>query len=248
MSDLGARQRAIARVCLAAAAPDDALALLGGDPGRWRVYRDLVRNRIWAALVEALPRTLAAAGAERFGGWFTRFLDEAPPRTRYVREVAPAFGVWVRAAEGDGLARPSPWLPDALALDLAEHHVALSGARLDLSRVTDFSMDRPAALDPTHRRVRLRWTTDAGAMVERPRALLLHRHPTHGSVETLELSPLGADLLDAMDDGATPVTAAIGAVLSRSALPADGGFAEAFAGLLADLMERGVLHGSFAST
>ena len=165
-----------------------------------------------------------------------------------VREVAPAFGAWVRAAEGDGLARPSPWLPDALALDLAEHRVALSDARLDPCRVVAFAMDRPAALNPTHRRVRLRWAIEGGAVVERPRTLLLHRHPTLGSVETLELSPLGAELLDAMDDGATPVTAAIGGVLSRSGLPADGAFAEAFAGVLADLMERGVLLGSFAPT
>lgn len=94
MSDLDGRQRALARVCLAAALPDVALALLEGDTARWRVYRDLVRNRLWAALVEALPRTLAAAGAERFGGWFTRFLDEAPPRTRYLREL------WRRPSRG----------------------------------------------------------------------------------------------------------------------------------------------------
>lgn len=246
MSDLDGRQRAIARVCLGEAPPADALALLGGDPRRWQVYRDLVCTRLWRALLEALPRTYVAAGGERFGGWFTRFLDEAPPRTRFVREVAPAFGAWVRAAEGEALSRPAPWLPEALALDLAEHHVALSDARLDPSEMAAFSMDLPAALDPAHRRVRGRWAVEGEAVVERPRTLLLHRHPTLGSVETLELSALGADLLDAMDDGATPVTAAIGGVLSRSGLSADGAFAEAFAGLLSDLMEREVLLGSFA--
>jgi hypothetical protein len=127
-------------------------------------------------------------------------------------------------AEGEALSRPAPWLPEALALDLAEHHVALSDARLDPSELAAFSMDLPAALDPAHRRVRVRWAVEGEAVVERPRTLLLHRHPTLGSVETLELSALGADLLDAMDDGATPVTAAIGGVLSRRGLSADGAF------------------------
>ncbi len=244
MSDLDARQRAIARVCLGEEPPTDALALLGGDPRRWQVYRDLVRTRLWRALLEALPRTYAAAGPDRFGGWFTRFLDEAPPRTRYVREVAPAFGAWVRAAEGDALSRPAPWLPDALTLDLAEHRVALSDARLDPSRVAPFSMDLPAALDPAHCRARLWWAMDGASAIHRPRALLVHRHPATGRAETLELDALDAEVVDAMDDEATPVTAAVLSVLNRHGLAADAAFSGRLAGLLADLMERGVLLGS----
>lgn len=248
MSDLDAQQRALARVCLDGTLPDESLAALGGDPRRWQVYRDLVRSRLWRALGEALPRTLATAGAARFGGWFTRFLEEAPPRTRYLREVAPAFGEWVRAAEGQALAEPSAWLPDALAIDLTEHHVALSDERLDPSRVTAFAMDLPAALDPTHRRLQVRWFVEGEAVIERPRVLLLHRDPTSGRVETLQLSPLGAELMDAMDDEVTPVTASVHAVLMRNSLPADGTFAEGFAGLLADLMDRQVLLGSLVRT
>lgn len=243
MSDLDARQRAIARACLGEAPPADALALLGGDPRRWQIYRDLVRTRLWRVLLEALPRTYAAAGDERFGGWFTRFLGEAPPRTPFVREIAPAFGTWVRAAEGEELTRPAPWLPEALARDLAEHEVALSDARLDPSKLADFLMELPAALDPTHRRLRVRWEVEGPEAVERPRTLLIHRHPASGRAETLELDELDAEIMDAMDT-ATPVTDAVLAVLKRRGEEADGALSMRLADLLADLMDRGILRGS----
>lgn len=244
MSDLHAKQRALARVCLGAALDEPSLSALGGDAGRWQVYRDLVRGRLWAAVTEALPRTLAAAGSERFGAWFTRYLEGDPPRTRYVREVAPAFARWIRETEGEALASPSPWLPEGLSLDLAEHHVGLSDARLDPSRVTAFSMDLPAALDPTHRRLRLHWEPMGDALVERPRALLLHRDAALHTVETLALTPMTADVLDALDDGVTPAVEAVRSVLSRHDVVAGAAFIESLAGLLAELMERRVLAGS----
>ena len=244
MSDLDALQRALAGVCLAPAVDAAALAALGGDARRWWVYRELVRSRLWALVGEALPRTLAAAGSERFGGWFTGYLANDPPRTRHVRDVAPAFAAWVRAAEGAGLTTPSAWLPEALALDLAEHHVGLSPARLAAARVTDFAMDLPAAFDPTHRRLRLRWEPVGDAVRERPRALLLHRHATEPAIETLALTPLAADVLDALDDGVTPAAQAVRAVLTRHDVAAGAAFLEGLAGLLADLLERGVLVGS----
>jgi hypothetical protein len=135
-------------------------------------------------------------------------------------------------------------LPDGLSLDLAEHHVGLSDARLDPSRVTDFSMDLPAALDPTHRRLRLRWEPLGDGLVERPRALLLHRDAARYTVETLSLTPMTADVLDALDDGVTPAAEAVRSVLSRHDVVAGAAFVESLAGLLAELMERGVLAGS----
>jgi hypothetical protein len=241
VSDLVTSQRRIAALCLAAEVDEAALASLGGDPRRWRVYRDLVRNRLWALCLEGLPRAFAAAGVERFGGWFTRFLEADPPRTHFARDVAPALGAWALRDEGDAL---EPWLAEALAHDLAEHHVGLTNARPDASRVTDFAMHLPAALDPAHRRLRLRWERVDDAWVERPRALLLHRHATQHTVETLALTPMAADVLDAMDDGVTPAAEAVRAVLSRHDVVAGAVFVESFAGLLAELMERGVLAGS----
>ena len=244
MSELDAAQRALAAVCLGARVDEAALVALGGDPRRWRVYRDLVRNRLWALALEGLPRTLAAAGVERFGGWFADMLERDPPRTRFARDVAPALAEHIRALAGDALATAEPWVCEALAHDVAEHHVGLTADRLDPSRVTDFAMDLPAALDPGHRRLRLRWERVDGEWTERPRALLLHRHPTRHTVEALALNPLAADLLDALDEGTTPATDAVRAVLARHDVAAGAAFIEGLAALLAELMERGVLLGS----
>ena len=51
-------------------------------------------------------------------------------------------------------------------------------------------------------------------------------------------------MLDALDDGVTPATGAVRSVLSRHDLAAGAVFIESLAGLLAELMERGVLRGS----
>lgn len=241
MSDLDAVRRAIAALCLGASVDPAAVAALGGDPRRWLVYRDLVRNRLWALAVEGLPRAYAAAATERFGGWFTRFLADDPPRTHHARDVAPALAGHVQAAEGDALL---PWLREALVHDAAEHFVGLTDAALDPARVTGFSMELPAALTPSHRRLRLRWELVAGEWVERPRALLLYRDAARHTVETLALTPMAADVLDALDDGRTPATDAVRAVLARHDVSAGAVFVESLAGLLADLMERGVLAGS----
>lgn len=215
MNGLDPYQRSIARVCLEATVPGDALAALGGDPRRWQIYRDLVRNRLWSALLEALPDTFAAAGSGRFGAWFTRFLEVAPPEGRFLREVAPAFAAWVRSTEGEALASTLPWLLDALALDVAKHHVALSDARLDPARLMPFRMDLPAAFDPVHRRVRTHWILEGSEAIEGPRTLLLYRDVNRHSVEVLVLTPVAADVLDAMDNGVTSPAAAARAVLSR---------------------------------
>jgi hypothetical protein len=241
VSDLAAARRALAAVCLGESLDAAAVAALGGDAQRWQVYRDLVRNRLWALAVEGLPRSFAAVGAERFGGWFTRFLGDDPPRTHFARDVAPALAGHVLRVEGDAL---SPWLREALAHDVAEHFVGLTDARLDPARVTDFAMHLPAALAPSHRRLRLEWERVEGEWVERPRALLLHRDAATHAVETLALTPMAADVLDALDDGRTPAAEAVRAVLARHDVSAGAVFIESLAGLLADLMERGVLVGS----
>ena len=67
MSGLDAQQQAIARLTLGAELDEASLASLGGDRARWLVYRDLVRNRLWALLLEALPRTFASASMRATG-------------------------------------------------------------------------------------------------------------------------------------------------------------------------------------
>ena len=84
-----------------------------------------------------------------------------------------------------------------------------------------------------------------------PVSLCLYRDPTTHEVETLELTPVAATLLAAIDAQSSepPARRASLSALVRSAAEAhrasiDIAFVEALSTLLADLTERGVLLGS----
>jgi hypothetical protein len=111
-----------------------------------------------------------------------------------------------------------------------------------------FRMDLPAAFDPVHRRVRTHWILEGSEAIEGPRTLLLYRDVNRHSVEVLVLTPVAADVLDAMDNGVTSPAAAARAVLSRDGLAPGTAFIDSFAGLLADLIDRGILKGSLSAT
>lgn len=243
--DFDALARALRRVCFAPE-PDPAdLARLG--EGRWSLYRNLVRSRIVGALAEALPRTVDAAGAERFNRWVARWLDESPPRTRYVRELMPQFVGWLdRLGEGDLPA----CFDDLLRYEVALHAVGLAAdPSPDSLRAAPFEMHRPARFHPVLRRLDLQWPVharrceadaDAG---ESPSAVLVYRDARRFHAETLALSPVAARVLDAMREGGA-VTDAVQRALAAEELHASAAFVESFADLLADLMERGVLLGA----
>lgn len=243
--DFDALARALRRVCLAPH-PDPAdLARLG--PGRWSLYRDLVRGRIAGALAEALPRTRDAVGAARFEGWISRWLDASPPSTRYVRALMPQFVAWL-----DGVGEPA--LPacfdDLLRYEVALHAVGLApDPAPDAVRAAPFEMHRPARFHPALRRLDLRWPVHARRCEREPDAapdpcaVLVYRDPQSLRAETLALSPVAARVLDAMRAGGE-VTAAVQRALAAEDLHASAAFVESFADLLADLMERGVLLGA----
>lgn len=243
--DFDALARSLRRVCFAPDADPADLARLG--PGRWTLYRELVRSRIVGALGEALPRTRDAAGAARFERWIARWLDESPPRTRYVRELMPQFVAW-----RDGLAETDlpPLFDDLLRYEVALHAVGLApDPTADELRAAPFEMHRPARFHPVLRRLDLRWPVHARhceretAPAPAPCAVLVYRDPRRFHAETLALSPVAARVLDAMREGGE-VTAAVQRALSAEDLHASAAFVESFADLLADLMERGVLLGA----
>ena len=77
---------------------DDLVAL--GSPERFGVYRKMVRHRLDKVVRAALPRTLQALGEDETSALITAFFDEAPPRTRWFREVPEHFGAFALARFG----------------------------------------------------------------------------------------------------------------------------------------------------
>lgn len=246
-------QRAMARYCLAAEPdPADATAL-GGDRTRWDLYRAMVRRRFVETVGDALPRTRKALGDAAFTAAVDGYLTREPPTTRYVRELGVRFVAYL-VAEGMASTVPAAPIAPVWALDLARYE----GARLAVAcaldatdhGVEEFSMDRPAAFAPAHQVLRMAWDVHREETAEGPHAgvfaVLVVRDPRSHRVGALELSPIAADLLDAMAPGDRTVTACVLSVLARYQAAAGDVFMASFADLLGDLLDQGVLLGARA--
>lgn len=240
MRDFERLATAMRRVCFAPALDGDAVEALGGDP-RWARYRELVRNRIHFAIAEALPRTRGAVGESRFDAWVSRWLDESPPTTRYVRELMPGFVDWLGA---DRLEHDAPGpAADLLRYEVALHHVALApDPPPEACSAGEFAMDRPARFAPVLRRLDLGWSVHEERPRSAPTSLLIYRAAF--VAETLSLNASAAQLIDAMREGREDVTASLQRTLADARIAADASFVEHVAALLGELIERGVILGS----
>ena len=219
----------------------DARALASLGERRLLVYRKLVRRGLVGAVRVELPRTAAALG-EAFEPWVERFLDEAPPASRYLRDVAFAFRDWLLLSEPSTL---PPYVGDLVRYELATFACAVAPPDRGPVARHPFAVDRPVRWDATASLLSLRFGVHVES--ESPPSpgrvdLLLFRAPD-GEVEERPVPPFEGALLAALREGL-----ALGAAVARAAaseqLHVDAALLERTSALLADLTERGALHGA----
>ena len=251
-------QTTLRRILLGRTASDDEVRALGDDPGRWRSYRRMVRSRFYQTIDHAFERLIAIIGEDAFHAKVDLFLAEDPPRSPYLRDVPGEFLRWFER-RGDRSDIPSYAL-DLMRYEWAELETAYSHEEVSPVDVASLDMERPPVLAPAHCLLALDHAvhhigTDGAGRPEAPApvSLCLYRDPTTHEVETLELTPVAATLLAAIDAQSSepPARRASLSALVRSAAEAhrasiDVAFVEALSTLLADLTERGVLLGSLA--
>lgn len=105
MIPLPEHERLAASVCFSRDVDDANVAMLANGDAladeRWRIYREMVRTRFRKVVLAAFPRTTQALG-DQFDPRFTAWLDEAPPDTRFFREVPAGFarhlGAWLTSS------------------------------------------------------------------------------------------------------------------------------------------------------
>jgi uncharacterized protein len=261
-------QRAVADACMGAGAGDaiasdlrgfleargvaaeDVEAILAA-PRRLAVYRDLVRNGIGSIVVKMLPRTRArldAARPGRFAADLAAFLEEAPPRTHYLRDVPAELLAWVeprwKADEG-----VPPYLPDLARHELAHFAVGAAESARATEEPADVAIDHPLAFVDSARIVRYAWAVHElpadGADLSSPAArdvrLLVFRDEEH-AVRWLDLTPLAAAILERLLGGEPLGAAVTGACAAAGVAPPD--VLPGVARLLADLGSRGVVLGA----
>ena len=242
-------QRLVAGVLLGPGPREADLQALGA-PKRWRIYRHMVRHRLLDMVRSGLPRTAQALGEDRFEAWFGRWLAQAPPTTRFIRDVVgEATDHWLpRWAAGEA-PRVEPWLPDLCRYEAAVWRCrwALDPEDGDLA---PFDFARPPRFSPACELLRLRFPvyrrpTPASGYQEAPAAVLLCRHPETMRVRYHVLPPLEADVTEAwMDEARRPAVETARQVAERHDLGIDRAFAERLGALAARLMEAGALLGS----
>ncbi len=147
--------------------------LAGVDRRRQRVYRDLVRSNLLNTIERACPHARRLHRAD-FDDVAARFLAEAPPTTRLVRDVPAQFTAWLMQQEPATL--PSSARSGAFGelchFEALEIEVTMSetGRHQTAGAVVD---DAVFLLDPSAR-------------------LALYRHPVHRVTSTTTALPAAA--------------------------------------------------------
>jgi hypothetical protein len=237
---------------------------LGGDPARWQAYRRMVRSRFYQVTAHGFERLIGVIGMERFHAMVDRFLDEAPPRSPYLRDVPGELVAFVESAWDRihaAFALPAYAL-DLMRYEWAELDAGYSHEEVRPSDVVPLVMDQRAVLSPAHRLLQLDfavhrcpWETpegvlgtdgDDGLVAPGPISLCLYRDPKTHDVETLELTPVAFAILSGIEREHASLTDVVRNASREQNVEVDVAFVEALSALLADLIERGVLLGSLA--
>lgn len=260
MIALADHERLAAEVCFARELDDHVVATLAQQnelaDARWRIYREMIRARFRKVVQAAFPRTVGALG-ERFEARFAAWLDEAPPTTRFFREVPEGFCAhlvaWLAALEdAEELA---PWTSDMARFELARWRVLASE---DDPPAHELAFDRPPLLTRSLELLDVAHTVQHGASktskASAPKPapngtlhLAIYRAPKGEGFEavTLELNELARDLLRAWEEpGDAPLAARVQAVTSARGTAIDERFLDGLGTLLEDFLRRGLVLGS----
>ncbi len=234
------REELFARICLAR---DEK------PTGPLAVYRRLVRSGLATTVFKLLPRSRACMNRDHddaFDKAFVAFLDEAGPRTHYLRDVpgelvrwsetfwknANVSEKWIELARYESALFAVESAPDDAKVELAEIDLTRALVFSNATRVERFEHavhELPENID------------DFVDPEKRPVSLLIYRDADNDVVE-LELARFFAHLVEACISK-LPLEDALVRSANAAAVVMDDSLLADVARFLADLGERGVLLG-----
>jgi uncharacterized protein (UPF0276 family) len=224
------------------------LAVLGAP--RLAVVRTLVRRSLRAVIEAFIPRTVARLGPAAFDAAFDAWLDQAPPTSRYYREVPGAFVAWAAAHWTDHADVPA-YLSELAAFEVVEAEVEAAAPRESTTAAPALALDRPLRFDPA-----VRLQRHAHAVHELPASLrdrtvpaatetrLLRYRDADGDVRSLALSPVAYEVLLRLVEHTLPLADALRQGAAAADEPLDDTLLARLSALLTDLATRGVVLGA----
>jgi hypothetical protein len=225
--------------------------MLGAGAKRLLVYHEMVHARLLKNIRSFLEGAGERIGDARLSADVRDWITTAGPTSRYLRDVAAEFLVWVRPRWETDESLP-PWF-----LEYCDHVVAVRTIRNDprpAGPPTDgkLELERPVACNATTRLYRYGWavhrlpTPFSAEREPEPMhgsVVVGFRHPTDELPHFFDIKPRSAHMLERLLAGATlrealfDACAAMGETLDDEILSVT-------AVTLADLVDRGVILGS----
>jgi hypothetical protein len=242
-------QRAMARVCFDQTPSSRDMELVGMEGAR--LYREMVRTRLRELISVALPWTERTLGRARTTELFQAFLAEAPPSSRYFREVVPAFVAFASRLEASSHPEHAR---DVMLLEGTRFELGFRHAEID-EPVIEIALDKIPVPHPTLRVLTLGFAVhqmNAEAQADLAHVptkgtyfVSVHRRPDH-LVETRTLDETGARLVRAWMRSDRTAIEGVQDVLAEEQRAPDTAFVDRMGGLLAALVQSGALLGSRA--
>jgi hypothetical protein len=250
-SALSERLRADADATLAELGLDarERAGMLGLGNKRLLVYHEMVHARLFKTIRSFLEGADERIGERRLSADVREWIADPGPKSRYLRDIAAEFLVWVRPRWEADESLP-PWL-----IEYCDHVVAVRTIRNDPRTVTapsdvKLELERPVLCNATTRVYRYRWAvhrmpTPLLPEHDEPASLdgqfvVGFRHPDDDQPHFFEIKPRSAHLLEYLLAGHTlrdalfQACAAMGETLDDEILSVT-------AVTLADLIDRRVL-------
>lgn len=244
MSSLAEVQRAFTRVCFDEEPRPEDLAVLHGDAERWRMYRSMVRQRLFEMARSGLPGTAELLGADAFDAAVGGYLAAGGPRSRFIRDVVHEL---VEHALPGWVAAPS--LPAHLA-ELVRYEEAkwrVGHVAIELPAADELDFEKPPVWNPALEIVPLRHRVDKDpihpAALDQPCSALVYRKPDGPRIFTYVVNDIGGRLVSAWRAGGSCADGAR-RVLAELGREPDARFIDGMAGVLAELVEQQIVLGS----
>ena len=207
----------------------------------------MVRARMRGIIANVLKRTVAALGEDAWGDWYARWLDEAPPRTRYVREIVRELVAFALPRWREDPSIPD-WLPELAEMEATRFELGYLDA--PVPEAGELAFEKVPVLSPFVRLLRVEHAVhrvraeELEAPPKEPTTLCIYR-TADDRTGVRPLDDFAATLVASFEaPGESDITTLVKRAAAQHSLPIDEPLVRRVGTLLADLLQRTILLGA----